>query len=349
MKELMKFVTPSGMFDFSTATPEEFLYAFENIELFPSSKKLSQKTIDAYKGDLEDLKSFLETEGYNLKQMNVWIIDDYVAMLNATFAARSVKRKLTTFKRLLHFGHQYKFYEHPFKQNVITPKTPQRHMIEGENGTVRVREMDLTTANLIIEAMSNMVATKRVVAEKLKLRNKILGEFLLKTGMRASEVVELKWGNIHKAKNDKTYNVTFLGKGKKSRTIPLQDDLIELLEELKKADGLLTSDISNRAIFINYYHGSKGEENKPISYETLYKLVVKAVNHVIKEVTKINNGISPHWFRHTFITTALEQDIPLIYVRDLAGHTDIQTTNIYAERVKNRALEEKVQGLRFTN
>ncbi|MBT2722168.1 tyrosine-type recombinase/integrase [Bacillus sp. ISL-46] len=44
-------------------------------------------------------------------------------------------------------------------------------------------------------------------------------------------------------------------------------------------------------------------------------------------------SVTPHWFRHTFVTLLLENDVPLAVVKDWAGHSDVSTTNIYLERI----------------
>ncbi|WP_162990362.1 tyrosine-type recombinase/integrase [Mesobacillus foraminis] len=46
-----------------------------------------------------------------------------------------------------------------------------------------------------------------------------------------------------------------------------------------------------------------------------------------------NTKVTPHWFRHSFVNLLLENDVPLVIVKDWAGHPDISTTNIYLERI----------------
>ena len=70
------------------------------------------------------------------------------------------------------------------------------------------------------------------------------------------------------------------------------------------------------------------EHKKRLTYPSLYKIVKEAVHLAGK-----NSKVSPHWFRHTFVTMLLENDVPLAVVKDWAGHSDISTTNIYLERV----------------
>lgn len=69
-------------------------------------------------------------------------------------------------------------------------------------------------------------------------------------------------------------------------------------------------------------------EKKRMTYPALYKIVKSAVDLAGK-----NSNISPHWFRHTFVTLMLESDVPLAVVKDWAGHSDISTTNMYLGRV----------------
>ncbi|WP_373566093.1 tyrosine-type recombinase/integrase [Mesobacillus foraminis] len=65
-----------------------------------------------------------------------------------------------------------------------------------------------------------------------------------------------------------------------------------------------------------------------LTYPALYKIVKEAV-----QLAGRNLKVTPHWFRHSFVTLLLENDVPLAIVKDWAGHSDISTTNIYLERI----------------
>jgi integrase/recombinase XerD len=69
-------------------------------------------------------------------------------------------------------------------------------------------------------------------------------------------------------------------------------------------------------------------DKKRLSYAALYKIVKETVR-----IAGNNKTVSPHWFRHTFVTSLLEQDVPIAVVKDLAGHADISVTNLYLERL----------------
>ena len=83
------------------------------------------------------------------------------------------------------------------------------------------------------------------------------------------------------------------------------------------------------SLFFALYNKRETRLNKKrLTYPALYKIVKEAVLMAGR-----NARVTPHWFRHTFVTTLLENDVPLAVVKDWAGHLDISTTNIYLERV----------------
>ena len=116
------------------------------------------------------------------------------------------------------------------------------------------------------------------------------------------------------------------GKGKKYRTVPIcnstKDLLIKYIELFK---------LNN---FEYLFMGNKHS-----------KCSAKMITHIVDkyaEVSKINKNIHPHVFRHTRAMHMIEADIPLVYIRDILGHKEISTTEIYAKvniETKRKALE----------
>lgn len=342
-KEFSSYIGTDGKFNFKNAPVEIFISAFKKIDLFPASKPdLSKYTITAYKEDLEDFLNFVASEKLTLKEINVITIQDYQGYLQKKFSPRSVRRKLGILKRLVKFGYRYKFFSFSMAEEIINPKVPRHHFSSksGENKREK-RELDLHTAKILIAALDDIVQTKRKERDVLKSRNRLLGYFLLTTGMRSREIINLSWSNVLIIKN--RYFVEFRGKGNKFRKIPLNDMLLNELYTYRK---LLYNNTDfqkdNRPIFIAFSRN----KNEQLSYDSLYKLIKKVVKHVSSQ-KEINNHISPHWFRHTFVTSLLEQDVPLAVVKELAGHSDISTTNLYLEALNEDTLTTEYDKVDF--
>lgn len=328
-KEFSSYIGTDGKFNFKNAPAELFISAFKKINLFPASKPdLSQNTIKAYNEDVDDFLNFITSEGLTLKEINVITIQEYQAYLQGKFSPRTVRRKLGILKRLVKFGYQYKYFSFSMAEEIENPKVPRLHFSSkaGENKK-EIRELDLHTAKILIAALDDIVQTKRKERDALKSRNRLLGYFLLTTGMRSREIINLSWSDVLVKK--KRHFVEFRGKGGKFRKIPLNDKLLNELYNYRKLLGINTEfQKDNRPIFIAFSRN----KNEQLSYDSLYKLIKKVVKHVSSQ-KDINNHISPHWFRHTFVTSLLEQDVPLAVVKELAGHSDISITNLYLERL----------------
>ncbi|OLN21606.1 hypothetical protein BTO30_14080 [Domibacillus antri] len=95
-------------------------------------------------------------------------------------------------------------------------------------------------------------------------------------------------------------------------------------------------------IYSIYNKLDPGADKKRLSYAALYKIVKEAVS-----LAGSDSAVSPHWFRHTFVTSLLEQDVPLAVVKDLAGHADISITNLYLERIQEDRMHDHLKNVRF--
>jgi integrase/recombinase XerD len=337
-KEFNQYIGSDGKLNFKGAPSEVFLTAFKKIELLPASKNLSNYTKRSYNEDLDDFIGFVSSEKLNLNEINVITIQDYQEFLNEKFAPRSSRRKLGILKRLVSWGYKTNFYSFSMADWINNPKVPKFHnSLKSGQTRKEVRELSLDTAKIIISALDDIVQTKREEKNVLKSRNRFLGYLLLTTGMRASEIIGLHWHNILFQEN--RYFVEFQGKGDKWREIPLNEKVVEEMLLYRKYLGY-AEEIKNdeRPIFIAFSR-NKYEQ---LSYDSLYKLIKKVVKHV-----SANNHISPHWFRHTFVTSLLEQDVPLAVVKELAGHSNISTTNLYLERLNRKTVTKEYDKVDF--
>lgn len=337
-QEFKIYIDENGKFNFSGAPSTIFEKAFKKVELFPPTKKLSDNTVKAYTEDLDVFFKFLLDENIPLSEVNVMTIQDYQAYLMKNYAARSTKRKLGILKRLVTFGYKTNFYSFTMSDWIQNPKVPKHHF-SSKSGQKRkeIREMSLETAKIIIAALDDVVITKRKEKDVLKARNRLLGYILLTTGMRASEIINLHWDDVLKEKG--RFFIEFKGKGNKFRKIPLNGKAVEEMLLYRRLLGYSEDLVGDtRPVFIAF----SVNKNAKLGYDSLYKLIKKVV-----KLVEANPHISPHWFRHTFVTTLLEQDTPLAIVKELAGHSDISTTNMYVERMNESAVANEYDKVDF--
>ena len=180
-------------------------------------------------------------------------------------------------------------------------------------------------------------------------RNKMMIQLMLKTGLRLSEVINLKWNNI----NLQTGKLKVVnGKGGKDRIVWFNNGTLDKLREWRqrqadevgaadyvfttsKGKQLIASDV--RSMVYNYAEkaGIQEEVKKHYHDEEGNKL----------DKTYKEKKVSPHTFRHTFATNLLEQTGNLMSVKKALGHSDISTTQIYTHIV-DKQLKEDMRSLK---
>ena len=156
----------------------------------------------------------------------------------------------------------------------------------------------------------------------LGLRNALILELLYSTGIRVSELVNIKLSDIDFSNN----RILILGKGNKERYVLYGKVCSELLKD--------------------YLFKSRNKLNKNSDYLLLNKfgnkITDRAIRMIIDDVVKkssLKQNISPHTLRHTFATHLLNEGADLKIVQELLGHENISTTGIYTH-VSNEHLRK---------
>ncbi len=145
-------------------------------------------------------------------------------------------------------------------------------------------------------------------------RNAAIIETLYGSGLRVSELVNLKLSNIY----FKEKYMKVEGKGSKERLVPLSEAALRAIELWRRDRNLL--DVKKEAedfLFVNRY----GRQLTRVMIFTIVKQLAKAAN--------IQKEISPHTFRHSFATHLLEGGANLRAIQQLLGHESILTTEVY--------------------
>lgn len=308
---------------------EEFVHLFFSMKI--RNKKLSDHTIRAYEQDMRTILTFFYAKRISLKEIGFMEVRLFNQEMTNRYANRTAARKLEFFRRMLEFGTTTHFYPSSYTPWIEKPSISKGHYSDKDSNENRTeyRELSSREAEAIIRAMDDVVRVKKHENE-YKKRNKLMGMLLYMSGMRSSELLSLNWGSFREDRRGNLL-VDVIGKGKKERTIPVfeevQTALFEYREALNESTELDPSDTSPLFYRIQEYSLQRGKQR--LSYTTLYRLIKAAVYKV-----QGNKSVSPHWFRHTFITNSLANDVPLAVVKQVAGHSSIATTNVYLERLQ---------------
>lgn len=317
------------------SSEQDFLEIFFMEKIFTSDKKLSPHTIKAYRSDAKTLLLFMIDHSLSFRDIGFPEVKAYNKFIKEKYAAKSAIRKLEFFRRLLDFGYETQFYKAHLSTWIQKPPAKKGHYIIEETRTetsqtrVQVRELNQRDAEYLISCFPKVVKSE-TNREQLEIRNLLIGYLLYTTGLRANELLSLNWGSFRYNRQGYLY-VDVIGKGNKPRTIPIKEETEQLLFKYRRSLGesveIDTYDVS--PLFFSLYNRKDLlQHKKRLTYPSLYKIVKEAVQLAGKQ-----QQVSPHWFRHTFVTMMLENDVPLAIVKDMAGHSDISTTNIYLERI----------------
>jgi integrase/recombinase XerD len=170
-------------------------------------------------------------------------------------------------------------------------------------------------------------------------RDAVLLSLLYDTGARVQELCDLIVLDI---KIQRLATIKLTGKGNKSRIVPLMNTMSNLLSQYLQENGLNHAHASAYPVFFNRSRGKLTREG--VAYIVAkYMDVAKAVSPGV-----FPEKVSPHCFRHSKAMHLLQSGVNLIYIRDLLGHVDVKTTEIYARidgEMKRKALENSHQGV----
>ena len=150
-------------------------------------------------------------------------------------------------------------------------------------------------------------------------------EVLYATGMRISELLDLKLSNYYET--DALIKV--MGKGNKERIIPIGDITIKYLNlYINEYRKYILKTRQSDFIFVNY-NGNR------MSRQGFTKILKKC-----GEDSKIKKEISPHILRHSFATHLLNNGADLRIIQELLGHENISTTEIYSHLSKEKIIDD---------
>ena len=282
---------------------EEFIKEF--MDYLSIERGLSRNTLEAYSRDLNKYAEYLKKKGMNnLDRVRRPDIQDFMMGLkDAKLNASSIARNLVAIK----IFHRY--------------LTSQRLLKEDVTSVIETPKLWKTLPDVL--DMKEVVAILESPNTRLKqgLRDKAALELMYATGMRVSELVNLKLIDLHM---DMGF-VRCLGKGQKERIIPVGSKAKEAIQKyLEKARPKFLKKGESGALFLTRL-------GKPMSRQTFW-MVIK---HYVRDA-RIKKRVTPHTLRHSFATHLLQNGADLRIVQELLGHVNISTTQIYTHINKER-------------
>jgi integrase/recombinase XerD len=265
---------------------------------------LAQTSLASYRQDLAQWTRALAADGKSLLAARRVDVEAYIARQFAAQAkVTSISRRLSTLRR---------FYQQQVRRgtlredpclHVVAPKLPRR--------------LPKNLSEAQVEALLHAPDPNAT----LGLRDRTMLETLYATGLRVSELVGLRLGQVSLDMGV----VRVLGKGSKERLVPLGEEAIEWLRRyLKQARAALLGRKSSDALFLTARGAAM---TRQAFWHNLKRLGARAIP---------GKSLSPHVLRHAFATHLINHGADLRVVQMLLGHADISTTQIYTHVARER-------------
>lgn len=270
-------------------------------------KKTSENTELSYRRDLVKVKNYMEEQGIeDVKKITATNLNSYILYLEKNkFSAATISRNIASLKA---------FYHYMYKEGLVSEDAAEA-----------------LHAPKIEKKMPEILSTEEVVrlleqpsgSSPKEIRDKAMLELLYATGIRVTELINLKVDDVNLQ-----MGYLMCRDGGKERVIPFGNEAKSaLLRYLEGTRAAMISDPDSVYLFANC-------SGKPMSRQGFWKLI-----KFYAKKAGIVADITPHTLRHSFAAHLVENGADLRSVQEMLGHSDISTTQIYANMNHNRIRE----------
>jgi len=277
------------------------------VNFLEKDKRLSLNTLQSYRRDIEQYMAYLKIMNLkNISSTNKTTVIAYLLYLQKKGRATStISRNLASIRS---------FYQYISKNKIID----QDPTSELESPKVEKKLPQILSTQEV-----ELLLDQPKCVDLKGYRDKAMLELLYATGIRVSELISLDVSDIN-------LDMGFIrcNKGSRERMIPIGSIAIAALQEyLNKARNLLIQNNDERALFVNINGGR-------LTRQGFWKIIKQYKNQA-----KISKDITPHTLRHSFAAHLLENGADLRSIQEMLGHSDISSTQIYAQIAKNKIKE----------
>jgi integrase/recombinase XerD len=272
-------------------------------------RRLAEHTLESYARDLRGLAEFAAGEGTAVEDLTRQQLEAFVRQRMATgLSPRSVARGVAAIRGFYRFLAIARTVDASPADDLSPP-----------------RAWPALPKHLSIDEVDQLIAQPDV-STPFGLRDRAMIELLYATGMRVSELINVRAADLHL---DEEY-LTCVGKGNKERLIPIGAQAAEWVRRYQREGrGVLAARAravrrSEPRLFLNARGG-------PLSRVGFWKVLAAHGRRA-----GITAGISPHVLRHSFATHLLERGADLRAIQMMLGHADLSTTQIYTHVLEAR-------------
>lgn len=293
-------------------------------EYLPREKGFNTNTIDSYRYTFILLLEYYKTIGIKAEKITILDltkerIEGFLNYLENERQNSSVTRN----SRLaaIHSFFRYLQYEYPDYIDEYTKiiNLPFKKVKTKQMSYLTVEEMKILIDNID-------------TSNEYGYRDYMIILLMYESAIRVSELINVK---IIDFRLSKPYSLKITGKGNKQRYVPLSELFIEKLNRYIKSS-LNKNKLETDYLFLNH-------SNQKLTRAGVGHILNKYVSLAKKKNPKLfKEKISPHSLRHTKAMHLLQDDVNLVYIRDILGHSSIQTTEVYA-RADSARLRQAIE------
>lgn len=273
----------------------------ENLENYRNYLKYeraySDNTVGAYMNDLNKYEEFLKKD---ILESDTEDLEKYLKHIK-NFESTTVAHKITSIKS---------YFNYNIKRGIVS--------VNPDDKVSRPKLTKHLPEYLTEEEVGKLLDVE--VKSPYDYRNKTILELLYSSGIRISELVNIKTPNY----DSEECLIRIMGKGSKERIVPLGDYAVNIMNDYMNNYRPLINKKHTDYVFIN----NRGDK---ISRQFIFKVIKK---EALKK--GIKKDISPHTLRHTFATHLLKNGADLRIIQELLGHENISTTQIYTHVTNNK-------------
>ena len=274
------------------------------LEYLQKERRGSDHTIRCYKSDLNQMQRYM-VEAYEVGDLtsieSEWIRSWVVELVKAGKSPRTIHRKVSVYRTFVKYARRQGIMTTNPAESVVLPKVEKR------------------MPEVVPEYAMNQLFAEEVFATDWKgRRDRSMMALLYETGIRMSELIGLKVGDVNGARKE----LRVYGKGRKERVLPLLPSTLESIMQ-----HVMDRPVGEDDLFVT----DAGSSLYP-------SFVYRRVNHYLGEVSSLQQ-CSPHVLRHTFATHLLNRGAELAAVKDLLGHASLSSTQVYTQHTTARLKE----------
>jgi len=296
-------------------------------DYLPSQRNVSTNTIKSYRDTFKQVLIYFNLElktrpeHLTLEKINAQNIKDFLLWLEKT-------RKVGINTRNQRLAAIHSFYRYTQSENPEYILECQRIL------GISFKKREKKTVEFLSQECLKHILEQPDTSRKKGRRDLTLMAILYDTGARVQELIDLKSRDVRLTK---PATITLTGKGNKRRSVPMMDKTQDLLENYMKENNLLENGKQDYPLFYN-------SNNRPFTRPGITYILKKYLQKAKEAHLDIlfPNRLHPHMIRHTKAMHLLEAGVNLIYIRDLLGHVNVTTTEIYLRantEIKRKALE----------